>query len=145
MAIVPILKSGNSLHQLDGISFLLLFQKLYFLDWTFLEKVHFFFFPVDFSLSILIFLNDLSLVDDSCHSVTESQYFACEPLRYSYFASAICVCGHHVAVESLKPVVDAVYFIGWTLRRYPFSKNLLSICKEMFVNICFQYMCMRII
>ena len=76
MAIVPILKSGNSLHQLDGISFLLLFQKLYFLDWTFLEKVHFFFFPVDFSLSILIFLNDLSLVDDSCHSVTESQYFA---------------------------------------------------------------------
>ena len=77
-----------------------------------------------------------------CYWVT---VFLCKPLRYSYFASAICVCGHHVAVESLEPVADAVYFIGWTLRRYPFSKNLLSICKEMFVNICFQYMCMRII
>ena len=93
----------------------------------FWKKVHFFFFPVDFSLSILLFLNDLFLADDSCHSVTESQYFACEPLRYSYFAFAICVCGHHVAVESLKPVVDALCFVGWTLRRYPFSKNLLSV------------------
>ena len=98
-------------------------------SWTFLGKVHFFFFPVDFSLSILIFLNDLFLVDDSYYSVTESQYFVCKPLRYSYFASAIRVCGHHVAVESLEPVADAVCFDGWTLRRYPFSKNLLSICK----------------
>ena len=84
---------------------------------------------MDFSLSILIFLNDLFLVDDSYYSVTESQYFVCKPLRYSYFASAIRVCGHHVAVESLEPVADAVCFDGWTLRRYPFSKNLLSICK----------------
>ena len=45
------------------------------------------------------------------------------------FCSAICVCGHPVAAESLEPVVDAVCCIGWTLRRYPFSKNLLSICK----------------
>ncbi|KAI4535468.1 hypothetical protein MG293_014694 [Ovis ammon polii] len=63
-----------------------IFKKLYFHDWTFLEKVHFFFFPVDFSLSILIFLNDLFLVDDSCHCVTESQYFAWYQLN-----SAECV------------------------------------------------------
>ena len=37
-AIVPILKSGNSLHQWDGISFFLLFQKLYFHVWTFFGK-----------------------------------------------------------------------------------------------------------
>ena len=118
--------------------FFLLFQKVYFHDWTILEKCTFsssqWVSHYTFLFSWMICFSWMTLVT----VLLSHGYFAWEPLKY-YFASAICACCHQGAVENLEPVVDAVCFVDWTVRGTIHSVRIYWISVS--TDILYWYTC----